>query len=265
MNITPRSLSLLRTAATLLPALAALPVLAASVQPACPPALVSDLSRLAGEHEEDALTSRCLPWPHGRNTTLAAVAFAAAASDDDDRIIRIVVATRDTRSGRLVLAAPIRIEENAATTFDEDAAASLTIDSGNYELAPGRYAFGIRVRDDDPPECADTTADDNLYLFLPQGGSLPHILDNFPLAFTHVVKGVACGAHRSPLVVDHADFSVTPARDSTHGLRDLTLDARSTVLGLHFRWTLYFDGQAYRSRAGALIDTLYPRWHPAGP
>ena len=177
---------------------------------------------LGGEADGDPVAAACKAWPADPAITLAAAVWSRSPADASPggRRLDLDVAMLDA-SGKVLAAHRRPMEEDALLALTEDA---LRLDTARYDLAPGRRAFGVVVSSSAPgPSCPERGFEDELTLYLRDGGTLAPVLSTYLRAWDFVA-GSPCD-HDAPLVTDSADITLHLEPTRSRGLADIRLQA----------------------------------------
>lgn len=164
----------------------------------------------------------CRIWPHAPDIRLAAFAWVRSAAEvsPGERDLQLVVAMLDD-DGRVLAEIRDDLPEDAVTRIEQG---SLRLDTAAYDLAPGVRAIGLGIDSIAPgPSCPEGLADDELRLFVRDGGTLRQVLSVYREDWVQV-SGSVCNA-REASVVESARISVGVEKTRSHGYADLRLIA----------------------------------------
>jgi hypothetical protein len=167
----------------------------------------------------------CKAMPDAPGTTIVALSYkqpGAWCSDDDSRCgdYDLDVLLVDTTT----LVVKARWQKKDANTSDADQFGGISIDTGQYWLAKGVRAFGIRANHYVPSH-AVTASDSKLNLYIRQGNMLHAVVDGLSVRDEHESASDSC--------VDGVETSLSIIRMGTdyhHGLRDIATRTTSTLL-----------------------------------
>lgn len=236
---------------------------ASAPRDACRPQTVYALTQaglLPAGGDTPLVAQACRVWPYDASLALAALAYALPGAErPGDRTLRLVVAVLDAEDAAVRAVHVQDLHEDAGFMLAED---GLLLDTARYDLAAGTRAFGVVVRSAARgPSCPDRRANDDLTLYVRDGGSLRPVFSS-ALDFWSRVEGEPCSwAPGQRLVTEQAAFTLGMERGAHNGYADLRVMAdvmrtealtgsdRETTTRRRDSRVLRYDGARYDTAA----------------
>lgn len=173
------------------------------------------------EQGGNVISESCKSWPANENIALTAFAYDEGVETEKTLIVAMI----DRKAKHIVSDYRIKIGEDALIEVGES---SLQLDTARYQLKKNLRAFGIRFNSAARgPSCGEGHWNTELTLLVPDGKKLRPVL-NLYLYQQKSVQG--CLSAQDPDAIwKDADLTVSLAKTSTNGLRDLLVKAKITT------------------------------------
>jgi hypothetical protein len=207
---------------------------------------VSELSTRFALDGRSPLAATCKAWP-GRGSKIVAAAY----DTDVEHEKRLLVGLIDQASGKVLAGYSRIIQEDATMTVG---AASLRIDTGRYDLAPGVRAFGVDLSSALSQGCGEGGFGPVRTLFIRDGNAVRPVLEDFYLSTWRFVKGgPSCAiAEDQEVIIETTTYAIGIGKSVSKGFANLRItetsndDAGGKAVRKPASREVQYDGKAYR-------------------
>ena len=207
--------------------------------------------RLTPDDAGIVTAAACKKNPAKPQITIAAVAYEAGKDDAK----AFMVALLNESEGKVVASYQGEVGEDAGMRVDPG---SLWIDGAPYVLAPGVRAFGVDLTSGYIPHCGDGGSGAERTLYVQQGDKLRPIF-GLTMSTWHFLKGgnprcIGSDQASEITIIENTDLSISVAKTSTNGYRDLVITAASSEDGGQgagkqpFQYKVRYNGREYQSQ-----------------
>ncbi len=207
--------------------------------------------RQAGDGPGVVTAAACKKNPAKPQITIAAVAYDAGKDDAKTLVVMLL----NESEQKVVASDRWEIGEDAGMRVESG---SLWIDTAPYLLAKGVRAFGVDLTSGYIPHCGDGGSGAERTLYVQQGEKLRPIFGLTMSSWRFLQGGnprcVGSDQASEVTIIENTDLSISVAKTSTNGYRDLIVQAVSSEdTGQpkgkkSFLYKLRYDGQRYRNQ-----------------
>jgi hypothetical protein len=173
-----------------------------------------------------------------QNKDLIYVALASNARDNPhiqgELFYDFTIAIVDTKKNNVTASYKGKLEEEATLRIDES---TLSIDTANYKLNEQTRAFGVDVRNDYSPSCAEGGFGSARTLYVQEGKKIRPILKDLTLSkWSYLVNpvplckaAIESGPETSP-IIEQSNISLSMAEPQTNGFKDIIVNIRKKIV-----------------------------------
>lgn len=149
------------------------------------------------------------------------------------------IAIVDTEKNSVTASYKGKLEEDATLRIDES---TLSIDTANYKLNDQTRAFGVDVRSDYSPSCAEGGFGTRRTLYVQEGKKIRPILQDLIMStWTYLVypnplcKAAVLKGKESAPIIEKTLISLSMADTTTNGYKDIMVNAKKKVIAENWK------------------------------